>query len=310
LGIILFITGVAAAVFSAWLYFRAGWYSLVLFLPLAAIPFIAPDYAGLLSLFIIPVSFGTAGGFCFKKGKDFGFYLILSSLIFSALFTAEYHAMRVFMKNDIIVKGRDEIVQIVEQGSGDMDRVFEDYKTPEENREQIKADIAQSIAVLKDNKWIQFARDMTPFSAFLYGMIICGLSFFIMTKFVMKDAASRVKNLEYIRVNDYLIFALIAGWGGFILLDNSVYPALSIVALNIALAASALYVTQALGIIKFFMIGRGIPAIILPLLISTLIILGAPVFIFMTILLLGFGVLDLWADFRKLTPGKERNNKE
>ena len=283
---------------------------MALFLPLAATPLIAPGYAGLISIFLIPAAFGTTGGLCFKQGKDFGFYITLASIVFTVLFTAEYHALRILQGTDIIEKGRDEIVLMMEQGTGDMDRVFDEYKTPAENREKLKADFSRSIAIIKDSKWLQFARDMVPFSAFMFGTIICGLSFLIMKKWVMKDAASQVKGLEFLRINDYFIFALIAGWGGFILLDSNVYPAISIAALNIALAVSTLYVAQALGIVKFFMIRRGIPAIILPLLILTLIILGAPVFIFMTILLTGLGALDLWADFRKLGPDKERNNKE
>lgn len=310
MGFLLFITGIAAAVFSTWLFYRTAWYSLALFIPLAAIPFLAPGYAGLLSLFIIPAAFGTAGGICFRKGKDFGFYITVSSLLFAALFTAEYHALRVFSSTDIIEQGRNAVVLMMEQGSGDMERVFEEYKTPAGNRDKLKADIAGSIAILKDGKWVQFARDMVPFSAFFYGVLICGLSFIILKKWVMKNATLQVKTLEFLRINDYFIFALIAGWGGFILLDSNIHPAFSITALNIALTVSTLYVAQALGIIKYFMIGRGIPAVILPLLIITVIFLGPPVIIFMTIILLGVGSLDLWADFRKLGPDKERNNKE
>lgn len=283
---------------------------MALFIPLAATPLIAPGYAGLISIFLIPAAFGTTGGLCFRQGKDFGFYLALSSILFAALFTAEYHTLRVIRGTDIIEKGRDEIVFMMEQGTGDLDRVFEEYKTPPENREKLKADFANSIAIIKDSKWLQFARDMVPFSAFIFGILICGFSFVILKKWVIKPVAQQVKGLEFLRINDYFIFALIAGWGGFILLDSNAYPAFSIAALNLALSVSTLYVAQALGIIKYFMIGRGIPAIILPLLILTLLILGAPVIIFMTILLLGAGSLDLWADFRKLGPDKERNNKE
>ena len=310
MGLLLFITGIAAAVFSTWLFYKTAWYSLALFIPLAAAPFLAPGYAGLMTLFLIPAAIRTAGGICFKEGKDFGFFITMSSLLFTTLFTAEYHALRVFRSTDIIEQGRNEIVLMMEQGSGDMDRIFDEYKTPQENREKLKTEFAQSIAILKDSKWIQFARDMVPFSAFLYGTVLCGISFLILKKSLMKNTVLQVRTLEFIRINDYFIFALIAGWGGFILLDSNVYPAFSIAALNLALIVSTFYVAQALGIIKYFMIGRGVPAIILPLLILTVIILGPPVIVFMTILLLGLGSLDLWADFRKLNLNKERTNKE
>jgi len=310
LGFLIFLTGIAVAVFSAWLFYKTGWYSIALFIPLAATPLIATGYAGLVSVFLIPAAFGTTGGLCFRYGKDFSFYLTLSTILFAVLFTAEYHALRVFKDTDIIENGRNQIVLMMEQSIGDMDRIFEEYKTPPENREKLKTEFSQSIAIIKNSKWLQFARDIVPFSAFLFGTVICGISFLIMKKWILKAASPQVKGLEFLRINDYFIFALIAGWGCFILLDNDAYPVISIAALNTALAVSSLYVAQALGIIKYFMIGRGIPVIILPLLILTLLILGAPVFIFMTILLTGLGSLDLWADFRKLGPDKERNNKE
>jgi len=310
LGALLFIAGVIAAVFSGWLFFRFGYSSLLLLIPPAVIPLIYAGQAGYLSLYIIPAAVGVTGGYCFRKPEGFDFFLTVSALVFTLLFTAEYHALKSFKSTDIIEKGRDEIVLIMEQGSGDMDRLFDEYKTPEENRKKIKADIETSITLLKESKWVQFARDMLPFSAFLYGVAICGLCFYFMKKLVMKKAGERVKALEYFRVNDFFIFALIAGWGGFILLDSARYPVFSIAALNLALIVSTLYVVQALGIIKFFLTSRGLPVLILPLIIFINLILGPVLIIFTLILLLGTGTLDLWADFRKLNPDKKRKIKE
>lgn len=298
------------AVFATWLFYKTGWYSLILFIPLAATPLLAPGYAGLLGVFIVPAAFGTAGGLCFRSGKGFGFFMTVSTILFSVLFTTEYHALRYLRNTDIIEKARDEFVQTIEQKSGDVDKFLEAYKTPEMTPEQFKAQKTQAIAEIKDSKWLQFARDMVPFSSFIYGVLICGLSFMILKKWVMKNPVPQVKTLEFMKVNDYIIFALIAGWGGFILLDSSRFPALSIAALNLALMVSTLYVAQAMGIIKYFMVGRGLPAVILPLILFTTVALWPPIVIFLTIILLGLGALDLWADFRKLNPDNERNNKE
>ena len=106
------------------------------------------------------------------------------------------------------------------------------------------------------------------------------------------------------------IFLLIAGWGIFMLLDKTLHPLISIVALNIALAASTLYIIQALGIIKFFLIKKGLRVIILPLTVITLMILGPNVLMFAMIILIGIGTLDMWGDYRKLNPETERKIKE
>ena len=114
-----------------------------------------------------------------------------------------------------------------------------------------------------------------------------------------------MKSLEYYRMNDYLIFLFIGFWALFLILDSDLSPQINILSLNIALMLSILYAIQALGIIKFFLIRKGLPVFLLPVLVVSLIMLGIPAFTFAAILLTGLGTLDLWADFRKLNPGKE-----
>jgi hypothetical protein len=114
-----------------------------------------------------------------------------------------------------------------------------------------------------------------------------------------------MKSLEYFRMNDYLIFLFIGSWAFFLILDSDLATLINIVSLNIALMLSILYAIQALGIAKFFLIRRGLPLFLLPLLVVSLMMLGIPAFTFVAILLTGLGTLDLWADFRKLTPVKE-----
>ena len=94
------------------------------------------------------------------------------------------------------------------------------------------------------------------------------------------------------------------------LLDSTNYPAITVIALNVALAASALYIIQAFGIIKFFIIKKGMPVFLFPLMIITLLLLGPSIIMFAMIVLIGIGALDLWGDFRKLNPEIERNIKE
>jgi len=298
--LLVFLLGLFASILSAWMFYKIGFYSIALFIIFGAFPFINSNLAGFLSIFAIPLAMGTAGGICFKKGLDFAFYLKVSLLIFTVLFTSGYHSLRIFKGVDILEKSRDDIVVIMEQNSKELDKFFLEYKTPEEDQKRIKEDIRQSIDVLKDSKWLQLARDMIPFSIFFYGIVLCGFSFLILKKLILKAAGLQVRNIEFFKLNDYIIFILIAGWGAFILLDSSIYPLLSITVLNIALIVSTLYIIQAIGVIKHFLISKGIPVIIIPLAFITLALLGTGVIVFTTTLLLGLGTLDLWADFRKL----------
>jgi hypothetical protein len=196
----------------------------------------------------------------------------------------------------------------MEKTEPELDKIFLDYNTPEENREKIKGDFNRTLELLQDRKWIQFVRDMLPFITFIYSLLIGSLSFFFLKKFFLKKDGERMKALEFFKMNDYIIFALIGSWALFLILDSTSNPVSSIVSLNIALMLSVLYAVQAIGIAKFFLIRKGLPVFILPVLIFLVILLGASAFMFTAILLTGIGTLDLWADFRKLNPETKRNN--
>lgn len=261
-------------------------------------------------LFSLPLITGSAGGYCFRKSLGLDFFLPVSTIVFAVVFTADYYVLKKVHEYDMIEAGKNSMIQIMEETRSEMEKVFEEYKTPAQNREKLRADMETYISMMKDRKWIQFMRDMLPFAAFLYSLAVAGFSFFLMKKIFMKKQGESVKALEYFRLNDYFVFLLIAGWGAFMLLDKTLYPLISIIALNIALAASMLYIIQALGIIKFFLIKKGLRVIILPLTVITLMILGPNVLMFAMIILIGFGTLDMWGDYRKLNPETERKIKE
>ncbi len=268
-------------------------------------PIISVEYAEILSLFIIPLTIGTAGGLCFKERKGLDYFITVSAIAFSILFTVQYNVIREYKGFDLIEAARNNAVTLLEESDSELSKVFEQYNTPAAGREKIRADFKTSVMILKDNKWLQLARDVIPFVSFFYALSIAGFSFFLMRKYLMKKAGAATRALELFRINDYFIFGLIAGWSGVILLDKNIFPVISIVSLNVALMVSTLYTVQALGIIKYFFQKRGFPIYILPLLIITIFILGPSAVMFTVILLMGIGSLDLWSDFRKLSPKKE-----
>lgn len=310
MGVIFFIAGVILTICSAFIFYKWGWISLALFAPAALIPVVLNGYEGGISLYTLPLIAGTAGGYCFRKSSGLDFFIAVSSILFAVVFTADFYFLKEVKGYDIIETGKIEVVKLLEQSRIEMEKAFEQYKTPEENRVKLREDFNTSLQVIQDSKWVQFAKDMIPFSAFIYSLLVTSFSFLLMKKVFMKKQGINVKALELFRLNDYFIFSLIAGWGIFLLLDKIQFPVITVFALNIALAASVLYIIQALGIIKFFIIKKGLPVIMLPLVILTLLILGPSILVFAMILLIGFGTLDLWGDFRKLKYEIERNIKE
>jgi len=315
--VIIFIAGVTLTICSAIIFYKWGWISLAVFAPAALIPVVLGGYEGGISLYALPIITGTVGGYCFKKSSGLDFFITVSAIIFAIVFTTDFYISKKIKGYDFIDTGKVEVLQRMEQSRGELEKVFEQYKTPEENRKKIRQDFGTSIGMLQDSKWIQLIKDLIPIFAFIYSIMVSGFSFLLMKKVFMKKQGETVKSLELFKLNDYFIFSLIAGWGIFIMLNENKYPVIKIRVLNIALAVSVLYIIQALGIIKFFIIKSGVPVFILPLMIITLLVLGlffpmlgASILMFAMIVLIGIGTLDLWGDFRKLNHEIERNIKE
>ena len=80
--------------------------------------------------------------------------------------------------------------------------------------------------------------------------------------------------------------------------------------MNIALIASVFYFIQAIGVIKFYILKKGWPTYTLPMMFMMILVLGGGGIVFFSVLLAGFGSLDLWADFRKLNISTIENNVE
>ena len=298
------------AISSVLVFFRLGLASIIVFLPLAFFPVFFAEYAPSLSIFIVPLIFGTTGGYCLKKSKGLDFYLTVSAIFFAILFTGNYYLIKKIHNYDMVSVSGQILLNKIEESEPVLEKLFQEYNVPEANRKQLRENFNQNFEILKDRKWIQFARDTLPLATFIYSLVIGALSFFFLKKFFLKQNEKRLKPLEYYRLNDYLIFLFMGSWAIFLVLDKSFSPLINIVSLNIAFMISVLYAIQALGIAKFFLIRKGLSPYLLSLLILLLILLGIPAIAFVSILLTGIGTLDLWADFRKLNPDKKRNIKE
>jgi uncharacterized protein YybS (DUF2232 family) len=155
------------------------------------------------------------------------------------------------------------------------------------------------------DRMMDLMRNIIPFSAFIYALFFSALNFIVVKFFLFRVAGDRPgKGLEFFALNEYLIFGLIAGVGSLLLVSMESNPVIFTAALNIALIISTLYVVQGLGVLKFFMMKKGLPDHLLYLPLIMLILLGREFSLFPIVLLSGFGTLDLWADFRKIKTRK------
>jgi hypothetical protein len=154
----------------------------------------------------------------------------------------------------------------------------------------------------RNTKWTNFLVNVLPFAFLVLRMLA--------RKFT-NGAITGGKGLEYFRMDDRLIYVLIAGWAAFLMVDKTRFHTLNMAALNTALIFSFLYIVQAMGIIKFFAMKKNIPVWVIPLGALMLISLFAQLLLFFAVMLASLGAIDFWADFRKLeTPGGANGPEE
>ncbi len=265
---------------SAYLYYRLEWKALVIFAVLIGSVVLVSGRAADLPLVAAPFLLGGVGGYTYKKGKSFEFYILTTSIALSVLVTGFFYYLAFYQNVDFIGMLRGEMAKVMDMGGA-----------PAEIKQQFLAEFDASRSDI-------IAR--VPFSSFLNVLVISGLGFLIMGRFLTRTAqAGAVAGLESFRLNDYFIFALIGGLAAYLLIDKSEYLILHSAGLNVALIAALLYFVQALGLIKFYLIKRGLPGYFLPLGLTVMLITGIWMALFLFIMLAGLGALDVWADFRK-----------
>ena len=159
-------------------------------------------------------------------------------------------------------------------------------------------------AVLKErmDQIIPLIKMILPFYYFLNGLFwaSCSYMFFSLISRRRRDSKiAPITGIERFRVNDYLIFLLIASIAA-LLAAGPGRRLVYVLSLNTLLILSTLYVIQAMGVIKFFLVKKNLPLALLPSTVILVLLLGIEATVFVAMLLAGCGALDLWADFRKL----------
>ncbi len=271
---------------SAFMYYRLEWKAIVICAVLVLVSLAVSGRALDAPLMAMPFLIGCTAGYALKRGKTFGFYLVIVSCSLTVIFTGFFYYMMVYQSVDFIGMLREEMLKFLTTAGA-----------PDDIRNQMLSEFDGS----RDDI---VAR--VPFSAFLNSMLLASVGYHLI-RWALSRAGLEVRGpgLESFRLNDYFIFALIAGLAVFLLIDKTDYPVLHSGGSNAVFMAALLYFVQGLGVIKFILMKRGIPGYVLPLAVSAILIAGIWIALFLFILLAGFGALDVWADFRKLLSRNE-----
>jgi hypothetical protein len=265
----------------SYVFYRFEWKGLFVFLPpLLLILFnytLAADVLNLMN----PLFIGAAGGIVVKKNRGFSLYLTAASAISALILTGTYYYL-------VHVKGID----IMEMSKAEMAGIIAAGGAPDDIKSEINANL---------DEWLKTAMNLVPFISFFYSVLFASAAWGIIRVFLKRmfpDSAAA--GLELFRLNDYIIFVLISGLAAVLIFDSETDTLLHAAGLNVLLAATLLYAVQALGVIKFFLLKKGLPRYLLPLGIAGFLIAGPGAIVFAYIIFSGIGALDMWADFRKL----------
>lgn len=264
---------------ALFLFFKMGYKSLIVLLPVLLFSFfLVKEVEG----FGIVLAFFTVGflsGICFNKLKSMQFFLLTSSFIVALIFGGDFAWTAKHNNFDATTY----VMDFIKSSSSEL-------KTVEEKQSFEK--IAKSS--------FDFAKKILPFNIYWVALIFSVFSFSfarLLMQLVYKEKM-KIKRLEYFALSDYVVFVLIAALAALVIVKTDNY--IRVGAINVLLIVALLYFIQALGIIKFFLMKKGFPIFVLPLVFVLIALLSLPAVTFAIFLLSAYGVLDLWVDFRKL----------
>jgi uncharacterized protein YybS (DUF2232 family) len=272
---------------SGIIFFNRSWKALYAFVPLTLVAGFAAVYSGgevndFLTVVVSPVFIGAVGGLSLRFKKALHFYIVISAFTVSLIFSANYYYLKLYKNVDQVLDSKNRIVQIV---------TTSEMQDPD--KKELLSQIENSVEIMKD---------IVPFTYFLNSVIISLFCFYILKLLLNKYlnvGVPAANGIEFFKLNDYFIFALIAGWLLVLVTDKTKYYYLHTAGLNLGLAFSVLYFMQSIGIIKYYLNKKGLPHFILPLSFAVILILGVEAVLFFIVILSSVGALDFWADFRK-----------
>jgi len=304
------VLGLIITVSTAILFYKWGWKGIFFSLPIFVLFLFFSAGTKDLPGFLIPFIAGGAGGYTFREGKTFQFFILFSTISLTLFTSFNYYYMKVYSGFDLISESRSEMLKYLDQYKNEKLKPLAEKNGNGDSTREIIAEFDRWTEFVKDDQWVGVAEDTMPFTLFIYALFFSASGYYIFKLWFSRFAPGSLSSgLEVFRLNDYFIFSVIAGWAIFLLIDKTDYYTVYLISVNIALIVSVLYLIQALGVIKFFLIKKNWPIWIMPLVILFIIFFGgAGALVFISLMLTGFGTLDLWADFRKLNSEININN--
>ncbi len=283
--IIAAVIGFALVAGTAIMVYQYQWKVIVFLIPvLVAAMIIMLSKGETFSYILAPVITGGCAGFTFKNGRSYQFFLLISTVMLTILFTLNFYMLKT-------VKG----VDLMKQSRIQFENMLESSEMNSGEKQEVMERVDQSMPII---------RKMVPFSYFLNVLVFAMISFALLRCLFARMGFVKmleVPGVERFKLNDYSIFVLIAGWLIVLLVPSQQYLYLYLPALNIALIMSVFYIIQGTGILKFIFMSRGWPSFILPIIFLVSLLLGPAVILFVLMLLLGIGSVDFWMDFRKIS---------
>ena len=152
-------------------FYKWDWKAVVVFIPGIVIFNVLSEKSGglyfyeFLNFFIEPSLVGAVAGLSFKRKKSLQFFLIVSSLLLTGIFSGNYYYLKNVEKIDLLSKSKNEFIKVL--SSADISA---------EEKESIKKKIEKSVEI---------ARDAVPFVYFINSMFYIFLAFFIL-KYIVK----------------------------------------------------------------------------------------------------------------------------
>ncbi|MCP4133322.1 MAG: DUF2232 domain-containing protein [bacterium] len=296
---LLLIPGLAAG--AAYLFYKWEWKALFYVGPGILLSLVLMGMPGLLPDFLAPIAIGAIGGVTFKTGKSVKFFILAVTISVTCIYTGDYYFLKQVHNTDIANNTRIEMINFLPEVKAFAAEWFTKLKVSPEGLNDAQTGIDKFGTMLKDENSFKVYLSILPFGFFIQSLFNAFIGYFILRFFFSRVVKSPSREgLEFFKLNDYCIFAVIIGWGLVLLLDKAEYSTINIIGLNAALIVSVFYVIQAMGIVKFFLIKKGAPSYLLPMLFLFTVLLGGGAILVSAVVLAGLGTLDLWADFRKL----------
>ena len=274
------VIGLFIIVGAACLSWRLEWKSLLIFIALASSAVIYTGHAGVIPVVSMPFILGGVGGLSFKKEKSVEFYLVATTAILVVLTAGFFYYYFLIEKINFFEMQREVIAKSLDEA-------------------QVPADLrGQWLEAFDASKYI------VPFGIVANSVALSAIAYpFIKYVLTRLFGARRPAGIEYFRINEYFIFAMMSGLAVYLLFDKGDYELVHFAGLNVLLIAALFYFIQGLAVVKFLLLRRGKPTFIIVLIFVGLLFfgyIGLWALLFLSVLLTGLGALDLWADFRKL----------